>query len=77
MKNTSKKKNSLHGFFASQNNPVSTEQIVQWIKEDRAEDEESELEDAQRLSHAWVKYRKNNNLKGTFSEYLGWLRANC
>jgi hypothetical protein len=30
-----KKKKSMHGAFEDKNNPVSMEQMVKWIKEDR------------------------------------------
>lgn len=69
-----KRKKSLFGFLADKNNPVTTEEIVRGLREDRGRDDD-ELEDALHLSNAWQKYCEVTHIRGTFSEYVRWIRS--
>ncbi|MEK6970583.1 MAG: hypothetical protein AABW68_02715 [archaeon] len=72
-----RKRKSLHGFLGDPENPVSMEEIIRELKEDRKKDDESVVRDFLGIVGSWEKYCDEKQLTPSFNEYVKWLLAHC
>lgn len=65
-----KKRNSLHGFLADKNNPISMEEILKELRKDRGKGDVAGLEANQRVAKAWKRYDEGKFVKKSKNEFL-------